>query len=94
MAKNKKGSGPGPEKIIPAASKLTAPKTEAPMLVTRPVQPKVVEVAPPQVIEAAPVARTEIARLAFAKFVARGYVHGHAVNDWLSAESELRATAN
>lgn len=83
MAKKKKGL----DKVVPAASKLTAPKTEAPMLVTRPVeQPKVVEV-----VEAAPVARDEIARVAFARFVARGYTHGHAVNDWLSAEAELRS---
>jgi len=68
----------------PATSKLTTPKTEAPMLVTRPVEE-------PQVIEAPTIARDEIARLAFAKFAARGYLHGHAVADWLSAEAELRA---
>jgi len=67
------------KKKVPAASKLTVTKTEAPMLVTRPA------------VEAAPIGRDEIAPLAFAKFVARGYVHGHAVSDWLAAEAELRA---
>src|SRR5687767_15023460 len=33
-----------------------------------------------------------IARLAFAKFVSRGYVHGYHVQDWLAAEAELKAT--
>jgi hypothetical protein len=66
------------KKKTPASSQLTARKTEAPMIVTRPA-------------EVAPIAREEIARVAFAKFVARGYIHGHAVSDWLSAEAELRA---
>ena len=79
------------KKKVPSSSKLTAAKTEAPMLVTRPVE-KVVEVAP--VVVAAPIGRDEIARLAFAKFVSRGYTHGHAVTDWLSAEAELRAAKN
>ncbi len=78
------------KKKIPAASQLTARKVEAPMLVTRPVEePKVVEV-----VEVAPIGRGEIARLAFAKFVARGYAHGHAAHDWLAAEAELRAANN
>jgi len=75
------------KKKVPTSSKLTARKTEAPMLVTRPVEE-------PKVVEEPSIARTEIARLAFAKFVARGYVHGHAVTDWLSAEAELRAALN
>lgn len=54
---------------------------EAPMLVET--------VLPSQVV----VDRKQIARLAFAKFAARGYVHGHHVEDWLSAEAELRANA-
>lgn len=70
------------KKKTPTSSQLTARKTEAPMIVTRPVE---------ETVEAAPIAREEIARLAFAKFVARGYTHGQAVNDWLSAEAELRA---
>lgn len=69
---------------VPAASQLTARKTEAPMLVTRPVEE-------PAVILPA-IDRDAIVRLAYAKFVARGYVHGHAVEDWLAAEAELRAT--
>lgn len=42
---------------------------------------------PPLVID-----RAQIARLAFAKFAARGFVHGFHVADWLEAEAELRAT--
>ncbi len=77
------------KKKVPAASTLTARKTEAPLVIARPVEET-------PVIAPAPVAidRHEIARLAFAKFAARGYAHGHAVADWLSAESELRALTN
>lgn len=97
------------KKKVPSSSQLTARKTEAPMLVTRPVEepkvvatrpldePKVVTTRPleePKVVEAPPIGRDEIARLAFAKFVARGYGHGHAVTDWLAAEAELRAAKN
>lgn len=66
----------------PAASRIVARPIEAPMMLTRPVE----EAAP------APVAaldHREIARLAFAKFAARGYVHGHQLEDWLAAEAEL-----
>ncbi len=73
------------KKKVPASSQLTARKTEAPMLITRPLEE-------PKVVEA--IGRDEIARLAFAKFKARGYAHGHAVSDWLSAEAELRAAKN
>ena len=74
------------KKKTPAASRITARTTTAPMLVTRPTEePKVAPVE---------IAREEVARLAFAKFVARGGTHGHAVQDWLSAEAELRAAAN
>ena len=76
------------KKKTPPASRLTARKTEAPKLVTRPIEAPAAQVAPIEV------ARDEIARLAFAKFVARGYGHGHAVQDWLSAEAELRAQKN
>jgi hypothetical protein len=62
----------------PAASRLTATKTEAPMVVTR----EQIEIE---------ISREDIAQLAYARFVARGYVHGHAREDWLSAEAELRA---
>ena len=75
------------KKKTPAASRLTAKKTEAPMLVTRPAEEAVIQ----PVVE---VAREEVARLAFGKFVARGYLHGHAVQDWLAAEAELRAAKN
>ena len=68
------------KKKTPSASRISARKTEAPMLVTRP--------------EPIEIDRTEIAHLAFEKFVARGYTHGHAVADWLSAEAELRAAKN
>ncbi|HEY4059136.1 MAG TPA: DUF2934 domain-containing protein [Kofleriaceae bacterium] len=73
------------KKKTPSTSRLSAKKTDAPMMITRAVE----EPAPP--VEPMAIERTEIARLAYAKFVARGYMHGHAVADWLSAESELRA---
>ena len=66
---------------VPSKSRLSTRKVEAPMIIARE------EPAAAPTIE-----RDDIARLAFAKFVARGYVHGHAVADWLSAEAELRAT--
>lgn len=34
----------------------------------------------------------EIARVAYARFAARGYQDGHDVEDWLAAEAELRGT--
>lgn len=95
------------KKKVPSSSQLTARKTEAPMLVTRPAEePKVVATRPveePKVAATRPleelketpaIGRDEIARLAFAKFAARGYGHGHAVTDWLAAEAELRAAKN
>ncbi len=88
----------------PASSSKSIRKTEAPKRVTAPAAaaveatPVVVDVAPvvevaPIVAEAAPVALDHwtIARRAYAKFAARGYVHGHHVQDWLEAEAELRA---
>lgn len=77
------------KKKVPAASTLTARKTEAPLVIARPAEePPVTAPAPVEVD------RLDIARLAFAKFAARGYAHGHAVADWLSAESALRALKN
>ena len=35
-------------------------------------------------------ARDEVAQRAYERFIARGYEHGHDVEDWLSAEHELR----
>ncbi len=57
----------------------------------------------PVVVEAGPsvsvardvtIDRDVIARLAFSKFLARGCAHGYALEDWLAAEAELRATLN
>ena len=64
----------------PAASRIVARPIEAPMMLTRPVE----EAAPAPALD-----HKEIARLAFAKFAARGYVHGHQLEDWLAAEAEL-----
>jgi hypothetical protein len=67
----------------PATSRMVVARpTEAPMMLTRPASEPVVP-APDH---------AEIARLAFAKFAARGYVHGFQMEDWLAAETELRAT--
>ena|SRR5688572_13478566 len=64
-----------------------------------PVEPPTVEMAPiATAMLAAPpmvqVERMQIARLAFARFVARGGVHGYHVQDWLAAEAELRGQSN
>lgn len=37
------------------------------------------------------VTQAEVANLAYTYFAARGYEHGHAEEDWLRAEHELRA---
>ncbi len=77
------------KKKVPAASTLTARKTEAPLVIARPAEEAPVAAPAPIAID-----RQEIARLAFAKFAARGYAPGQAVADWLSAEAELRALTN
>jgi hypothetical protein len=64
----------------PATSRMVARPIEAPMMLTRPANEPVV-VAPDH---------ADIARLAFAKFAARGYLHGFQMEDWLAAETELR----
>lgn len=38
-----------------------------------------------------PICREEIAKRAFEKFAARGYVHGFDQQDWVDAEEELTA---
>ncbi|HEY4180935.1 MAG TPA: DUF2934 domain-containing protein [Kofleriaceae bacterium] len=75
------------KKKVPAASTLNARKTEAPLLVTRPIEE-------PTLVVPVEIERIEIMRLAFSKYVARDYAHGHAVADWLAAEAELRAAKN
>ncbi len=92
-------------KKAPATSRVTARNTQAPKLVLRHVNeapPATARVEEP-IITAAPaiadrveapppaVDRAQIARLAFSKFVARGYLHGLHTADWLEAEAELRA---
>ena len=46
-------------------------------------------VAPKRTRRAARVDPDAVARLAYARFEARGRTHGHDVEDWLSAEREL-----
>jgi hypothetical protein len=53
-------------------------------------------VTAPKVLRARPaaakeLAADEVARRAYEHFVARGYQHGHDVEDWLRAEAELAA---
>ncbi|MGH9625232.1 MAG: DUF2934 domain-containing protein [Bryobacteraceae bacterium] len=59
--------------------------------------------APPEVREsenrvaaavAHPVNHAKVADLAYTYFAARGYEHGHAEEDWLRAERELRSAAS
>jgi hypothetical protein len=91
MAKKKKNAS--------TTSKLSTRETQAPMVLSRPVE-EPITMAPAtseaiEVVEAAvAIDRAQIAELAFAKFVARGYVPGHHVADWLAAEAELRAARN
>jgi hypothetical protein len=61
----------------PAASRIHTRTTEAPMLVSRPKDD---------------ISHDEIARLAYARFLARGSVHGFDGEDWFAAEAELRAS--
>ena len=46
-------------------------------------------VAPKRTRRATRVDRDAVARLAYERFEARGRIHGHDVEDWLSAEREL-----
>jgi hypothetical protein len=73
----------------PAASRKTAPKAEAPMVVSRPTTNDT-EIATKAIADVA-IAHDEIAQLAYARYVERGYLDGHALEDWIAAESELRA---
>lgn len=89
----------------PSTSHKTTRKTEAPKVLSRPSVEAPVEVSLEAlpVIDASPLVEAtvvelrtapdhhQIARRAFAKFVARGYVHGHHIKDWLAAEAELLA---
>lgn len=60
-----------------------------------PAAPLVVEALPASPMAAAvTIDHDVIARVAFSKFVARGYVHGYALEDWLAAEAELRAASS
>ena len=70
----------------PAESRIVARPTEAPMMLTRPA------VEEPMPMPMPMIDHKEIARLAFAKFAARGYVHGHQLEDWLAAEAELQSS--
>ena len=45
-------------------------------------------------VRASSVGQDEIARRAFDLYCARGCEDGHALDDWLSAESELHSTVN
>ena len=49
------------------------------------------ETMPPSESADASTVTDSVARLAFELFLARGAVHGHDLDDWLMAESQLRA---
>ena len=49
------------------------------------------ETMPPAESADASTATDSVARLAFELFLARGAVHGHDLDDWLMAESQIRA---
>jgi len=63
----------------PAASRMTTRTTEAPMRASR------------ASIDVNSV-HDEIARLAYARFEARGGAHGFDVEDWLAAEASVRTS--
>jgi hypothetical protein len=71
--------------------KTTRTKAAAPMIVraAAPVSPAPAP-APTVTIAPPPVSAAAIALRAYDYFVARGYQHGHDVDDWLRAEQELR----
>lgn len=46
-------------------------------------------VAPMRVVETEELRRESIAHRAYERFVSRGCVHGHDIEDWLAAESEI-----
>jgi hypothetical protein len=48
-------------------------------------------VAPMRVVETDELRRHRIALRAYERFVARGCVHGHALEDWLAAEADMSA---
>ena len=49
-----------------------------------------VQTPPPEGAQSDAPTKTEIATEAYALFCARGYEHGHDVEDWLAAEELLR----
>jgi hypothetical protein len=68
--------------MVPAMSKepkqqITRKRTSAPKVAKTPAT-------------SAPVTHDDIARRAYELFEARGYAHGFHLQDWLTAESELR----
>ncbi len=81
---------------------LTTRTTTAPMIARAPTHETAVAetVVVPEPTTTVSIARAVviehdlITRLAFAKFLARGCVHGNALEDWLTAEAELRASSN
>lgn len=67
------------------------------MIVRAPTRDATVAVAGPTssaAVRELTIERDVIARLAFSKFLARGCMHGYALEDWLAAEAELRASSN
>jgi pyruvate dehydrogenase E2 component (dihydrolipoamide acetyltransferase) len=82
---------PTPAPVVAAvtATPVAAP-TPAPIA---PMAPMATPVATTTAKSEILVDRHAIAQLAFARFVARGGVHGHALEDWLAAEAELTRAA-
>jgi hypothetical protein len=73
-------------KKLATISKLSKTPTVAPMMLVR--NEVVNEVT---TVVARDIAKVDIAARAYQRFVARGGQHGHALEDWLTAEAELRA---
>ena len=75
VAKRSTARTPPAPPPAPASRITTRSKTEAPKLARPPHQPT----------------NEEIARRAYQLYVQRGYQHGHHLEDWQRAETELRA---
>lgn len=69
--------------IVKSASKSTKEKTSAPKV------SRARKSDEPVQVQATQLAYEQIATRAYERFCARGFQHGHDVEDWLAAESEL-----
>ena len=70
--------------IVKTASKTTKEKTSAPKV------SRARKSEEPVQMQATQLEYEQVAARAYERFCARGFQHGHDVEDWLAAEAELR----